>query len=203
ISPRLYNFIIGLTLCWGFAVNAWMVNNISVHAIYDIGPVFFLLGYFGSCFLGIYIFSNSDTPLVSFIGYNFVVLPVGLVVNIVVAQYDPYVVSEAIQVTGIVTAIMMVLGTVYPKFFDNIIVSIGIAWIFVFVVELIQILFFGGSMAWVDWACGLIFCGYIGYDWARACRIPKTVDNAIDSAAALYIDIIALFIRILRILGRR
>ena len=33
--------------------------------------------------------------------------------------------------------------------------------------------------------------GYIGYEWARANSIPKTVDNAIDSAAALYIPVSA------------
>ena len=49
----------------------------------------------------------------------------------------------------------------------------------------------------------VIFSGYIGYDWARANMIPKTLDNAIDSAASLYIDIINLFIRILQILSRR
>ncbi|MBT7579493.1 MAG: hypothetical protein HN633_12065, partial [Candidatus Marinimicrobia bacterium] len=48
-----------------------------------------------------------------------------------------------------------------------------------------------------------IFCGYIGYDWGRANQIPKTLDNAVDSAAALYMDIINLFLRVLRILGRR
>ncbi|HCA63484.1 MAG TPA: hypothetical protein DEP73_05025, partial [Pseudomonas sp.] len=49
----------------------------------------------------------------------------------------------------------------------------------------------------------LIFCGYVGVDWGRANQIPKTLDNAIDSAAALYMDIINLFLRILRILGRK
>jgi FtsH-binding integral membrane protein len=47
-----------------------------------------------------------------------------------------------------------------------------------------------------------IFCGYIGVDWSRANSIPKTLDNAIDSAAALYMDIINLFVRILSIMGR-
>jgi len=49
----------------------------------------------------------------------------------------------------------------------------------------------------------VIFCGYVGVDWGRANQVPKTVDNAVDSAAALYMDIINLFLRILRILGRR
>ena len=44
-----------------------------------------------------------------------------------------------------------------------------------------------------------------GFDWARANAIPKTADNAVDSAASLYMDIINLFLRILMILagGRR
>ena len=48
----------------------------------------------------------------------------------------------------------------------------------------------------------IIFCGYIGYDWGRANNIPKTYDNAVDCAAALYMDIIIFFLRILRIMGR-
>ncbi len=51
--------------------------------------------------------------------------------------------------------------------------------------------------------CRYPFCGYIGYDWGRANQIPKTMDNAVDSAAALYMDIINLFLRILRIMGRK
>jgi FtsH-binding integral membrane protein len=72
----------------------------------------------------------------------------------------------------------------------------------VIIIELIAIFFFGGSPAIIDWIVVLIFCGYIGYDWGRANQIPKTYDNAVDSAAALYMDIINLFLRILRILGR-
>jgi FtsH-binding integral membrane protein len=62
---------------------------------------------------------------------------------------------------------------------------------------------FHRARGWIDWAVAAIFCGYIGYDWGRAMRIPKTVDNAVDSAAAVYMDIVNLFARILRILGRR
>jgi FtsH-binding integral membrane protein len=66
-----------------------------------------------------------------------------------------------------------------------------------------MIFIMGRSVEWIDWVVVGIFCGYIGYDWARANAIPKTLDNAVDSAAAIYIDIINLFIRILSIMGRR
>jgi FtsH-binding integral membrane protein len=180
-----------------------MVTNISPEAIASVNSWVFFIGYFASCFLGIYLFSSSDKPIVSFIGYNFVVVPFGFIINLVVSQYDAALVSEAIRITGLVTIGMMCLGTLFPAFFSKIAGALTIALLLVIVVELIEIYVFGIHHGILDWIVVLIFCGYIGYDWGRANQIPKTVDNAIDSAAALYMDIINLFLRILRILGRK
>ncbi|QDE29674.1 MULTISPECIES: Bax inhibitor-1 family protein [Shewanella] len=203
ISATAYNFAIGLTLCWGFAINWLMVTNIDPQSIADINPWIFFIGYFASCFFGIYLFNKSNNPLVSFIGYNFVVIPFGLIINLVVSRYDASIVSEAIRITGLVTIGMMCLGSLFPAFFKKIAGALTIALLLVIVVELIEIYVFGIHHGIIDWIVVLIFCGYIGYDWGRANQIPKTIDNAIDSAAALYMDIINLFLRILRILGRK
>ena len=47
-----------------------------------------------------------------------------------------------------------------------------------------------------------IFSLYIGYDYQRAQFYPPTVDNAVDCALDIYLDIINLFLDILRILAR-
>jgi FtsH-binding integral membrane protein len=203
LSGSIYNLIIGLTLCWGFLVNAIMVKSIPAETIAAINPIVFIIGFLASAFFGTYLFSKSDNPAVSFLGYNFVVLPFGLIINLVVSRYDPDLVYDAIRITGIVTAAMMVLGSLFPVFFQRIQTALGFALITVIIVELVEVVVFGVHHGIIDWIVVLIFCGYIGYDWGRANAIPKTVDNAIDSAAALYIDIINLFLRILRILGRR
>ncbi|WP_088212692.1 Bax inhibitor-1 family protein [Shewanella sp. Shew256] len=203
IGAGLYNLVIGLTLLWGFAVNYIMVSHIDPEAIASVNPWIFFIGYFASCFFGIYLFQSSSNPLVSFIGYNFVVVPFGLIINMVVSQYDPELVTEAIRITGLVTIAMMCLGTMFPAFFQKIVGVLTIALLLVIVVELIEIFIFKTHHGILDWIVVLIFCGYIGYDWGRANQIPKTVDNAVDSAAALYMDIINLFLRILRILGRK
>ncbi|MFB2683232.1 Bax inhibitor-1 family protein [Shewanella mangrovisoli] len=203
IGAGLYNLVIGLTLLWGFAVNYIMVSHIDPQAIASVNPWIFFIGYFASCFFGIYLFQTSSNPLVSFIGYNFVVVPFGLIINMVVSQYDPELVTEAIRITGLVTIAMMCLGTMFPAFFQKIAGVLTIALLLVIVVELIEIFIFKTHHGILDWIVVLIFCGYIGYDWGRANQIPKTVDNAVDSAAALYMDIINLFLRILRILGRK
>jgi FtsH-binding integral membrane protein len=203
ISATMYNLAIGLCLLWGFGLNYVMVTGIDPQALIDINQWIFFIAYFASCFFGVYLFNGSDKPLVSFIGYNFVVVPFGLIINIVVSRYDPAVVAEAIRVTAGVTLIMMILGSMYPKFFAKISGALTIALLAVIVVELFQVFVLGIHHDWIDWAVAIIFCGYIGYDWGRANQIPKTLDNAVDSAAALYMDIINLFLRLLRILGRK
>lgn len=203
VSPGVYNLTIGLVLCWGFLLNWLMIKNVSPQAIANVHPIMFFIGYFASCFFGIYLFKSSDNPLVSFIGYNFVVVPFGFMINLVVSQYDPAIVLQAVRVTGMVTFVMMVLGTMFPAFFKKISGALTIALIAVIVIEMIEIFIFKMHHGILDWIVVLIFCGYIGYDWGRANSIPKTIDNAVDSAAALYIDIINLFLRILRILGRQ
>lgn len=203
ISPAVYNLVIGLTLLWGFAINWWMVDAISVEWIRSINIWVFFGGYFASCMLGVYLFSSSSNPLVSFVGYNLVVVPFGLIINLVVSRYDANLVQQAIRLTALVTVGMMALGTLFPAFFQRIASALTIALLLVIVVELVEVLVFGIRHGILDWIVVLIFCGYIGYDWGRANQIPKTLDNAIDSAAALYMDIINLFLRILRILGRK
>ncbi len=203
ISGGLYNLIIGLTLFWGFFVNWMMVRHIPVESLREINPILFLVGYLACCFGGIFLFTKSDVPIVSFAGYNLVVIPFGLIINLVVHQYDPELVLEAIRITGLVTLVMMGLGALFPSFFRKIAGALTIALVAVILVEIIGGLFFGMNSGIIDWIVVAIFCGYIGLDWGRANQIPKTVDNAVDSAAALYMDIINLFLRILRILGRR
>lgn len=203
ISASNYNIIIGLVLCWGFFVNWLLVVNIDPLMLRKINIWLFLLAYFASCFYGVYLFNKSSEPIVSFIGYNFVVVPFGLVVNMVVARYNPELVIDAIKVTTLVTVTMMALGSAFPDFFKKIYGALTVALLAVLVIELFQIFILKIHQTWIDWAVAILFCGYIGYDWGKANQIPKTLDNAVDSAAMLYMDIINLFLRILRIMGSR
>jgi FtsH-binding integral membrane protein len=97
----------------------------------------------------------------------------------------------------------MALGTIFPAFFQSIAGALSISLLLVIIWEAVEIFFLHIHHDIIDWIVVLIFCGYVGYDWGRANRLPRTVDNAIDSAASLYMDIINLFLRILRILGRK
>jgi FtsH-binding integral membrane protein len=53
-----------------------------------------------------------------------------------------------------------------------------------------------------DWLVVCLFSCYIGFDISFAKNRPRTLDNAIDSACGLYLDIVNLFLRILMIIAR-
>jgi FtsH-binding integral membrane protein len=207
LSPAVYNLMIGLTLLWGFLANFWIIGGIPVESLL---PYFWPLqvGNFVCALIGIFIFNRSDNPAISFLGYNLVVLPFGLGLNLIINFFlsDPKfdgLVLEAVQTTGFVTLVMMMLGSMFPRFFQKISGALFWSFMAVILVEWIGWLVFQWHHGAIDWIVAIIICGYIGYDWGRANAIPKTLDNAIDSAAALYMDIIILFQRIMFIMARR
>ena len=203
ISDGQYNMAIGAVLTWGFGLNYLMIQSIPAESVLGINHWVFLIGYIASVFVGTMIYTKSDRPEISFVGYNFLVLPIGLMLVRFLHFYDAEVISQAFLSTGLVTLSMMAVSSLQPKFFLSIGGSLSIAFIVAFVVEIAMFFITGSVPPIFDWIFVLIFSGYIGYDWARAQQLPKTLDNAVDCAAALYVDIVILFMRLVRILGRR
>lgn len=203
ISLNTYNFVIGIVLSWGFLLNWMIVKFIDFSVITSINKLVFIIGYFIFCIIGILLFKTSKRTITRFIGYNFVVIPIGLVINSIVYKYDSSLVINAIRVTGLVTVTMMCFGTLFPKFFQKITGTLTITLLALVVIEAIELLILNKYHDTIVWPVVLIFCCYVGIDWARANRIPKTFDNAVESAAALYMDIINLFLFMFRVNRRR
>lgn len=202
ISDRLYNAIIGVVIVWGFFVNAIIVTFFKDTFI-NMNPIVLLIGYFVFAFAGIAINKRSKDPVISFIGYNMLVAPIGAVLCVVLSQYNNITILYAIIITGAVTSIMLCLSITYPKVFLSMGRTLFIALFSVIIIEIIGIFVFRTTSTIIDWIVAIIFCGFIGYDWAKAQEYQKTADNAIDSAFDIYLDLINLFLRILRIIGRR
>lgn len=198
ISVSLYNFIIGAVLLWGFALTA-IVQSYFHDFSYGWRMI---LGYLGCILVGSLI-ARSENPVLSLLGYHFVVVPTGVFLGPFVNALSPQVLQSALMLTGGVTCAMMGLGTVFPRAFAKIGGALFIALIGLVVVGLLEMFLFKRSFTIVDWIAAGIFSLYIAYDYARAQLIPKTFDNAIDVCIALYLDIINLFIRLASILSRR
>lgn len=196
LSIRAYNVTIGLVLLWGFVINVLMCKFCTdIFMSWNFTAV--VIGYFIVAIAGIMMSKLSGNPFISFIGYNLVVLPVGVVLSIALTEYDQISIMNALVTTSIVTIIMIVLASIIP----NVFLSMGKILFacltgVIFCEVIFMLIGFSTPSLW-DFGVALIFCGYIGYDWAEAQTKPYTLDNAIDSVVALYLDIINLFLRIL------
>lgn len=210
LSESRYNLAIGATLAWGFFLN-YLILQFAQPAIlnliytspmgYSTFMIGFLIAYFALVTIGSGMVRSYD-PVKCFIGYNLIALPVGVVVSIAMIGYDPGLVTRAALSTAIVTLSMMILSMVFPNLFTRVGPSLGIALLAVIVVESLSMLLFRANVTLLDWVVVGIMCLYIGYDWVRANSVQRTATNAIAAASALYLDIINIFLRLLRILAR-
>ncbi len=203
VSDRTYNLIMGGTVLYGIAVNIILCNLVGNVYMY-VNPIMFMLAYFVLCFAGIFIANKSQNPAVSFLGYNMVVVPFGLVISTLVEAYggiSSALVTDAFYFTALITAIMVFASLAFPSVFDR----MG-GFLFVSLIALlicgIFAMFMPGMYTIYSYAAAAIFSLYIGYDFHRSQMFPRTVDNAIDCALDIYIDIANLFVRLLQIFGR-
>lgn len=203
ISNRAYNLVMGGVLFYGILIN--IILCVTVGNVFEyVNPIAWIIGYVVLCIIGIVMSSKSSNPIISFIGYNFVVVPMGLVISTAVEAYggiDSRVVVLAFVYTAIITGCMIVLSVVKPEFFATLGRFLFVALIGLVVCELVLLIFRVDQVV-TAWISAGIFSLYIGYDIYRSQQFPKTVDNAVDCALDIYIDIANLFMDILRILGR-
>ncbi len=206
LSAENYNLILGGALLYGFLVNCFMIKFCFEGALsLASNSIAFFLIYAIMVVVGTIMVNSQKSVALSFIGYNLIVVPLGLVLSVVVNIYamEGYqnTITLAFALTGVVTAIMMVASTLFPDFFLSLGKTLGLTLIVTIIMELIFMLL-GASLAIFDYIVVVIFCGYIGYDWVRANRCAKTFGNAVSMAAELYVDLVNLFLRLLSILAR-
>ena len=201
VTPERYNLILGGTLLWGFVMNVVFCLSFS-RLVGQIDYIWILIPYAVLALGGILLNTFSQRPLWSFVGYNLVVLPLGVVLSALIAEEGSAAVRETFQITAAVAAGMLLLSNWKPDFFSRLGPCLLGSLLIALAAELL-IFLLGGAPVLTNVLVALIFCGYIGYDWAKAQQRPKTADNAIDSACALYLDIINLLLRVLASRSRK
>ena len=209
VSDRAFYLVVAAVLFFGFIVNAIEVLCFA-DAIFEFvatgaNLVWFYIIYFVMAIAGVCINAFSRKPFLSFIGYCLVVLPIGAVFALVVPAYSFGVVRSAFVVTAILAVVFGLLAVLYPRVFYSMWKVLSISLLVALIWSIIAMFtgaYFSSSYVWLDWIVVLIFCCYIGFDISLAKTRPKTMDNAVDSACGLYLDIINVFLRLLIIFGR-
>ncbi len=206
MSARSFNLVLCGALAYGLIVNAVMVYFLYAplqQLAASVGWFGWLLMYMVPTLAGIFMSAMSSNPLVSFIGYNLVVLPIGLLLALVVPGLPADIVVKAMALTAMVTLTMVVLAAVKPEFFLGLGRTLFVALLVGLLAEIVATFLFGYRGMLFDWLFVLLFSGYIGYDVSKSQLYPKTLDNAIDCALDIYLDVINLFLRLLSILSKR
>lgn len=202
MSRNVFYLVLGSILSWGFVLTMLVAKST---ASWHPNIIMLLIVGLGIPIAGIFMSTMSSNPLISFAGFNMVVGGLSAILGPVLAMYDikePGLVERAAIMTGLVTAVMGVSGLMFPNFYRSIggalfgaliaLVVVSFARLFIPAIQGVGI---------VDYIAAGIFSLYIGYDMWRASDIPATLDNAVDVAVSLYLDIINLFLNLLRILG--
>lgn len=172
----------------------------------SIWPV--LLIGLGIPIVGIFIALRSDHWPTSLAGYTMVVVGLGAITGPTVALYETGVVMTALGATAGVTVVTSLVGIIYPRSLESwggYLFGALLALVFVRVAQAIMASV-GVSesvwyMPWIEYGAALLFSLYIIYDWNRALRLDHTLDNAVDCALAIFLDVVNLFITLLRIFG--
>ncbi len=212
LDDRTYNMALGGSVMYGLILNIVMcltlgktlTDTMEANPIY---AIYLFVGYIVCSIVGVLMSSKSKSPVISFIGYNLVVVPIGLVLSLMINAYIQGgagdIVVQAIVYTAVITGCMIVLSIAFPNFFSGLGKLLLGCLIGLIIAGLLSMFLFPGAYNIITWAGAVIFALYIGYDYWRAQQFPKTLDNAIDCSLDIYLDIINLFIRILRILGSK
>lgn len=204
IPERAFNLIIGGMLLWGFLLNYLTVTLFAEQAIalvYNMNPFIFLAVYLVLVIVGNLMVTRGGAAM-SFIGYTLIAAPIGIVLCVSIQGIPVDTIKSAVLVTAIVSLAFMIAATLFPDFFLSLGRVLFFSLLFMIVGSLVSLLLFGrhGGMVY-EWIGTAIFSLFIGYDWARANTCARTVDNAIDLSASLYLDIINLFLRIVAIMN--
>jgi FtsH-binding integral membrane protein len=133
-----------------------------------------------------------------------VLIPFGLIIGPKVNHYSEDVIRNAFTLTAIITFVMGMFGTVAPNFFSKLGAPLLLSLTMLVFVRIAQL--FVPELAEfsiIDYIAAGIFSLYIGYDMYRANHVPKTLDNAVDISIDLYLDVVNLFLTLLRLSGSK
>ena len=208
VSTRVYNGVIVAVLLWGLLVN-WLlckyVGNYT-NIFPKMSPIAFVIAYLVVAIIGVVMTNKAKNAAVTFIGYNLVVVPFGLVISTLVESYvtkgQTNVVTLAFLYTMLIAVAMLATVIMFPRLFEKVGGVLGAVLGGLILCEIV-LLILGVRQQWICWLAAGLFSIYLGYDIYRSQQYPKTIKNAMASALDIYMDMANLFIRLLEILGKK
>jgi FtsH-binding integral membrane protein len=220
--PRsIYMALFGILTMAGLAITAassyltldWVQLNAETGQMDWIGPNPWLvfIGGLVVTLIGVVVAIASSNPVIKLGAYfGLLAFPFGLLLGPTVAMYTEASVAKVVFITFCVTGVTSFIGAIVPKSLESwgsiLFGFLTILLVGIFAVPLMGYLFpsfpLKGALTLMDWFGVILFSAYVIYDVNRAMWIPATVNNAIDAAVSLYLDVLNLFVRLLELYGK-
>jgi len=205
LSKREYIAVVTLATVYGL-----VLSSVIAYFTLDWRPSFWMMIIVGFVIpiIGIVISAKSDEWTISLFGYTLLIFGIGAISGPAVSMLETGALMLALISTAGVTIVMSVAGIIYPKSLEHwggYLFGGLLALLFVRIGQAILMSLGIYESLWyiplVEYGAVILFSLYIVYDWNRALRLTRTLDNAIDCAVAIFLDIINLFWTIARILS--
>lgn len=197
ISEGLYNVVFGGVILYGFLINILLVllfSNMFENIDVEIVSIFMLVGGL----ISILIVGFSKKAIISFLGFSMLSISMGCELVGIVSQYEVVEIKIALIATIVIVIVMMILGYFFPSIFQSMGKGLFIILLLDVICTVIFGLIFDLEIVILSFIGVIIFSLYITYDWINANDCKKTINNAIFSACDLYLDILNLFLSILK-----
>ena len=196
LNEGTYNLLIGAIVLYGLLINLITCAFFGDYVAKTPVKVL-LIGYLIIAIIGIAVLTFCKSIILKFIGYNMLIIPCGATLSTTLNDYVGK--SDIVLETLIITVCMVILSSVFPKFFLGIGRMLFVALLGI-IIAYIVCLFAGLDSGIVTWISAIVFSLYIGHDFVSAQRVSHTVANAIIFGADIYLDLINLFVDLLEIL---
>lgn len=196
MSARLFFLVLGGVLLYG-KTGAWFLatktnlalNWLSALCLGVIIPI-----------CGVFVALKAKNFIISFLGYNFMVAPLGIVLG---SSFGIYlnVFQNCFALVFVSSGVMAMLAVIHPPLFSELNKSLFISVVGVVAISITQFFRpFLTGLTIFDWLGALACSLCIGYDWHRAMSVSKTLHNAMDVAIDLFLDFINLFFRLVKLI---
>ena len=207
VSVRTYNLIMAGLIFIGFVV-------MGAGALWARTPSFYLLFASNMLLLGVLplvasiagiimmsMAARRQSTALSLAGFAVFVSGFGTTAGMGLAMYDLPAINMAFFATAGITAFAGIVGVAFPAFsrrLGGILCSVLLG---VLIVE-IALMLMGVDQTVTDLIVVAVFTGFIAYDFNRAARLEPTVPNAVLVASNLFVDIVNVLLRLVRIFSR-
>ena len=198
ISNTRFNIALVLTLMIGVFINIFEVKYLEDFMM-EANVVIVIITYFAAIIFAVFCMKSFKSPIVSMLGFVILAIDCGLPLCYIAYFYNYTAISLAFQVVLIDLLTMIILGTIFKKFFLNLGLLSLFSLIFSVTVETVLALNLGKELTTVNYIFITLFSLNNDYIISKAQKYSKSYKNAIVSAADLYLEIINVFLRIFNV----